>query len=108
MFSGSNNASEVAVSRNVSSALREAKTLHPNELGFYDMSGNAYEWCNDYYGPYDSSSQHNPQGPAEGAERVIRGGSFAHDEACARITHRAGRYPDTRSENIGFRLALAN
>ena len=90
-YSGSNTASEVAVTRNVSSTLKEVKTLQPNELGFYDMSGNAYEWCSDYY---------------EGTQRVIRGGSFAHDDACASVTYRAGRQPETHSDNIGFRLAI--
>ena len=105
-YSGSNVAADVAVTRNVSSALKEAKSLLPNELGLYDMSGNAYEWCQDYFGAYGSTSKRNPQGPTEGTERVIRGGSYAHDDVCARTTHRAGRMPETRSENIGFRFAL--
>ena len=91
-YSGSNVAADVAVTRNVSSVLKEAKTLLPNELGLYDMSGNAYEWCSDYFDG--------------GTQRVIRGGSYAHDDDCARTAHRAGRLPETRSESIGFRLAI--
>lgn len=105
-YSGSNVASHVAVTRNVSPTVREVMTLQPNELGLYDMSGNLFEWCSDYYGAYVSTSQRNPQGPAEGTERVIRGGSFGYDDGCARVTYRAGRLPETHSENIGFRLAL--
>ncbi|MBR3021653.1 MAG: SUMF1/EgtB/PvdO family nonheme iron enzyme [Bacteroidaceae bacterium] len=105
-YSGSNVVSDVAVTRNVSPTVRQVMSLHPNELGLYDMSGNVFEWCSDYYGAYTSTSQRNPQGPAEGTERVIRGGSFGYDNGCARVTYRAGRLPETRSENIGFRLAL--
>ncbi|MBR4433764.1 MAG: SUMF1/EgtB/PvdO family nonheme iron enzyme [Bacteroidaceae bacterium] len=105
-YSGSNTVSDVAVTRNVSPTVKEVMTLRPNELGLYDMSGNLFEWCSDYYGAYASTSQRNPQGPAEGTERVVRGGSFGYDDGCARVTYRAGRLPETRSEHIGFRLAM--
>lgn len=61
------------------------ETLHPvgqkqaNELGLYDMSGNVWEWCQDYYGNYPCDPQDNPSGPSEGVSRVCRGGSWIHN-----------------------------
>jgi len=48
----------------------------PNEIGLYDMSGNVEEWLNDYYAPYTEDAQVNPQGPATGTNRCVRGGKF--------------------------------
>lgn len=55
----------------------EVGTRHPNELGIYDMSGNVWEWRQDWYGSYSSSPQTNPKGPNSGSYRVDRGGSWA-------------------------------
>ena len=81
----------------------------PNRCGLYDMNGKVWELCNDWYGEgyYAQSQRNNPQGPSTGAHRVIRGGEWGLPAQLARATYREGVKPNTRKNDIGFRLALS-
>ncbi len=78
----------------------------PNSLGIYDMSGNVWEWVQDWNYKYAPGRQTDPAGPATGSSRIRRGGSWQYDAAKARATWRSSGYQDDRAMDIGFRLAL--
>jgi len=76
----------------------------PSAWGLYDMHGNVWEWCQDWYGDYPSGSVTNPIGPSSGSNRVVRGGSWLNPASGCRAANRAVNSPERGCNYIGFRL----
>lgn len=110
-FSGSNNINEVAWYFGNSGdenshdyGTHDVGTKKPNALGIYDMTGNVWEWCWDWYAAYDDKFLNNPRGISYGSERVRRGGSWHVKIRRSTMTTRNSRSPGHRSTHYGIRL----
>jgi len=105
-YIGGNNRNDVAWNYdNSKNSTHPVGTKQPNELGIYDMSGNVWEWCSDWYGNYNKNAITSPQGPLTGSERVRRGGCFSSIwDGPLTSTYRSHIAPNNMFD-IGFRLA---
>ncbi len=108
-YSGGNNLGNVAwYGDNSGAKPHPVATKQANELGIYDMSGNVWEWCQDWYSGnyYSSSAQTDPIGPNSGSDRVLRGGCWLNGAVSCRVLYRNGNTPDFRYYLLGLRLVL--
>jgi formylglycine-generating enzyme required for sulfatase activity len=104
-YSGGNNVDNVAwYSGNSGGWTYPVGTKQANSLGLYDMSGNVWEWCWDWYEDYTSEVQTNPAGASSGPDRVLRGGGWLNSDADVRSASRSSYTPSNRYGSIGFRL----
>lgn len=105
LYAGSNNADEVAWNSNNSGGeTHDVGKLKPNELGLYDMSGNVSEWCWDWFAVYQAEAIEFPSGPANGKERVERGGNWRFNEIICSNTRRHFVPPFNKYHRLGFRV----
>lgn len=106
-YSGGNDLNSVAWhSLNSGRVTHRVGSKKPNELGLYDMSGNVYEWCSDWFGNYSAGAATNPAGPASGFYHVYRGGSWFDKQSFCRVSYRIYNTSDCHYDNLGLRLCI--
>lgn len=108
-YAGSNDIGSVAwYDGNSGDKTHSAGGKQANELGIYDMSGNIWEWCWDWYGDHSSSAQSNPRGQNSGSTRVYRGGSLGCSASGCLIANRGNNFPALATRGLGFRIARSS
>ncbi len=107
-FSGGQSIETIAWQESNCKSSQEVAAKKPNEVGIYDMSGNACEWCADWFAPYSSEEEvDNPKGPSNGKTRVVRGGGWFSKANNCRNTTRSYSLPNNANSGIGFRVVCA-